>query len=222
MPEKKRKRRTASLRHENEYFAQGYHHIFGLDEVGRGALAGPVTVGAVCLPVRSKKLRKYLEGVRDSKEMTPRQRALLVENIKKYALAWGVGSVPNTVIDETDIVSAIKQAMKLALDDALSRADIEPDCFFLDSLLWPEMAHIPQVSIVEGDKRSLTIAAASVLAKTWRDEFMINCAPDYPVYDFAAHKGYGTSKHFAEIKAFGPSDLHRMTFKPMASPDDNG
>ena len=213
----KRAVKTASLRHEREYFSLGVRLIFGVDEVGRGAWAGPVAVGTVCLPlIDPKHLSRTLVGVRDSKEMTPRQREGLVETIKDVAIVWGIGSACNHEIDQHGINLATRLAMTRALEHALNEADFdEPDALFLDSLLWPEMRHIPQVSIVDGDKRSLSIAAASVLAKTWRDDVMRALDAQYPVYAFAAHKGYGTSKHRSALKAYGPSPIHRKYYKPV-------
>ncbi len=206
---------TASLKHEREYFAQGYRHIFGLDEAGRGPWAGPVAAGVVCLPLERADLGKILFGVRDSKQLTPRARALLVSRIQEAALAWGVGSASHAEIDELGIVPAVKLAMRRALDKALAGVDFTPDCLFLDSLLWPEMAHIPQVSMIGGDIRSLSIAAASVLAKVWRDEYMVKLDGEMPQYGFAVHKGYGTKRHQAALEAYGPSPVHRRTFAPV-------
>ena len=221
MPPKSKRQQTASLRHEHEFYAQGCRFIFGMDEVGRGSLAGPVTVGAVCLPVTQPDIRTVLKGVRDSKEMTSRQRVKLVDEIKAAALAHGVGSATNQEIDDVGIVPATKLAMKRAIAAAIAASKIEPDCLFLDSLLWPEMKQIPQVSMIDGDHRSLSIAAASVVAKVWRDALMIELDPQYPDYGFALHKGYGTPAHLAAIKSFGASDLHRQTFAPMRTHDDN-
>lgn len=208
--------KTASLRHERQYFEQGYKHIFGLDEVGRGAWAGPIVVGAVCLPIDNKRLGSVLAGVRDSKQLSAHQREDLVETIKKMAIAWGIGSADHHEIDTLRINPATELAMKRALDDALSRADFDtPDALFLDSMLWPEMLHIPQVSIVEGDRRSLSIAAASILAKTHRDAVMHDFDAAYPHYGFAAHVGYGTAKHEAALKRHGPSAIHRKYYRPI-------
>jgi ribonuclease HII len=202
--------RTASLMYEHQYWQSGCHKVVGLDEAGRGTWAGPVTVGAVCLPLERKDLSKTLAGVRDSKQMTPRQRSQLVERIKEVALAWGVGSASSAEIDEFGIVPATK----LAMGRALEIAKIQPDCLFLDSLVWPER-HIPQVSIVKGDTHSLSIAAASVVAKVWRDAYMREVDSLYPQYGFAVHKGYGTAKHHAALKQYGPCPIHRMTFAPL-------
>jgi ribonuclease HII len=203
------------LRHENQYYKLGFHNIVGMDEAGRGTWAGPVAVGAVCLPVAEKKLRTILAGVNDSKMLTPRMREQLVDRIKQAAVAWGVGSASSQEIDEHGIDTATRLAMQRALDMATKGGNFQPDCLFLDSLLWPEMRRIPQVSLVDGDARSLSIAAASILAKVWRDEQMRELDKQYPQYEFGVHKGYGTAKHRAILKAFGPSPLHRMTFKPL-------
>ncbi len=211
----KRRNLTASLKHEHELYAQGFRHIFGLDEAGRGPWAGPVAAGAVCLPLERSDLGKLLAGVRDSKQMTPRQRAQLVGQIQAAALAWGVGSASSQEIDQEGIVPATRRAMRRALDAALAQVDFQPDCLLLDAMLWPEMAHIPQVSLIGGDARSLSIAAASVLAKVWRDEYMIARDRDLPQYGFASHKGYGTARHQAALEMYGPSPLHRCSFEPV-------
>ncbi|MCB9456196.1 MAG: ribonuclease HII [Anaerolineaceae bacterium] len=218
MPKKTRKQQTASLRHEHEYYAHGFQFIVGLDEAGRGPWAGPVAAGAVCLPVTQPDLSQKLAGVRDSKQMTPRQRTQLLDTIKQVSLGWGVASASNTEIDTLGIVGAVKLAMSRALEMLLATSAIEqPDCLFLDALLWPEMPHIPQVSMIGGDARSLSIAAASVIAKVWRDDFMVELDARYPQYGFAAHKGYGTTQHQAALEQYGPSPVHRTTFAPIRS-----
>ncbi len=218
MPKKTRKQQTASLRHEHEYHAQGFQFIVGLDEAGRGPWAGPVAAGAVCLPVSQPDLSQKLAGVRDSKQMTPRQRTQLVDTIKQVSLGWGVAGASNTEIDTLGIVGAVKLAMSRALEILLATSTIEqPDCLFLDALLWPEMSHIPQVSMIGGDARSLSIAAASVIAKVWRDTFMVELDAQYPQYGFAAHKGYGTAQHQAALEQYGPSQVHRTSFAPIRS-----
>lgn len=220
MPKSSRSQ-TASLKHEHDYHAHGYIYIFGLDEAGRGPWAGPVAAGAVCLPLNRPDLSKTLAGVRDSKQMTPRQRAALVERIQSTALTWGVGSASHTEIDELGIVPAVKLAMRRALATALAKVSFAPGCLFLDALLWPEMAHIPQVSLIGGDARSLSIAAASVLAKVWRDEYMVDVDRELPQYGFAVHKGYGTARHQAALETYGPSPIHRMTFAPVRKIAEN-
>lgn len=213
----KKKGNTSNLMYEKQIYQQGYQRILGMDEAGRGAWAGPVTVGAVALPLGMPKLTKVLTGVRDSKEMTPLQRARTVETIKETALAWGVGSASSLEIDEIGINDATKLAMQRALTDAQTRfADFVPDCLFLDALIWPEKAaEYPQVTIVDGDARSLTIAAASIIAKTWRDEAMRDLDTELPQYAFGVHKGYGTATHRAALRTFGASPLHRASFAPI-------
>lgn len=208
----KKRAKTANMRFENAIRAQGFERILGMDEAGRGAWAGPVAVGAVCLPVGTRGLAKILTDVRDSKEMTPRQRTRVVETIKEQALAWGVGSASSAEINEFGLDPAQRLAMQRALDDACRRfPTFQPDCLLLDAMLWPEMVgKLPQVSIVDGDARSLSIAAASIVAKTWRDAIMVELDRDYPQYAFAEHKGYGTAKHQAALKAYGVSPQHRL------------
>jgi ribonuclease HII len=124
-------------------------------------------------------------------------------------------------IDDIGIVPAVKLAMRRALDVALAKANFVPSCLFLDALLWPEMGRIPQVSMIGGDTRSLTIAAASVLAKVWRDEYMVDLDKELPHYGFALHKGYGTAAHQAALETYGPSPVHRMTFAPVRKVAEN-
>lgn len=213
----KKKGPMPNLMYEHQIHHQGYQFILGMDEAGRGAWAGPVTVGAVCLPLDRRDLKQILSQVRDSKVMTPRQRERTVENIRNCACAWGVGSASNTEIDTYGINQATKMAMQRALEDTQQRfPTFRPDCLFLDALIWPEMAStIPQVTIVDGDARSLTIAAASIIAKTWRDQLMRDLDTELPQYQFGAHKGYGTGSHQAALRTFGPSPVHRLTFAPV-------
>ncbi|MCB9450276.1 MAG: ribonuclease HII [Anaerolineaceae bacterium] len=216
MPKKTRKQLTASLKHEHDYYGQGFRFIVGIDEAGRGPWAGPVAAGAVCLPLATPNLSQTLAGVRDSKQMTPRQRTQLVETIKQTAMGWGVGSASSADIDRLGIIPATKLAMHRALAMLQANSNIEqPDCLFLDAMLWPEMEFIPQVSLIGGDARSLSIAAASVIAKVWRDEFMLQLDQAYPQYGFAAHKGYGTAQHQAALEKHGPAPVHRHSFAPI-------
>lgn len=217
MKNEKRQPKTAGLTYEYWYFERGYPYIVGIDEAGRGAWAGPVSAGAVCLPLDNPDLLEHLKGVRDSKEMTPRQRTRQVEQIKSIAIAWGVGSASSLEIDQMGIVPATKQAMQRAVDAMIHDfPGFAPDCLFLDSMTWEEAA-VPcrQVNIRGGDKHSLSVAAASVLAKTWRDDHMRELEQQYPGYDFALHKGYGTPKHRAALQAKGASPVHRMYYKPL-------
>jgi ribonuclease HII len=215
MAKKTKKPKTASLIHERNYYNMGCKVIFGIDEAGRGPWAGPVSAGAVALPLNRKDLPKALSGVRDSKEMTPLQRASLVDTIKDVALAWGVGHATAKEIDAMGIVPATKTAMQRALSTALDNSNLKPDCLFLDYMLWPERRDIPQVSIVHGDKYSLSIASASVIAKVWRDDFMLELDAEFPQYGFAKHKGYGTKLHREALEKYGPIDFHRQYYKPI-------
>ncbi len=213
-----RKLKTASMDNELQLWQNGYRRIIGLDEAGRGAWAGPVSAGAVCLPPNDPDLQLKLAGVRDSKEMTPRQRARLVETIKTTAITWGVGWATNDEIDELRIVRATCLAMQRALDDAKKRlAGFTPDFIMTDSIKWAELElmNIPYRSIVRGDKLSLTISAASVIAKVWRDEYMRELDKHYPQYFFSAHKGYGTARHILALQTHRPSPLHRKSFTPV-------
>lgn len=217
---KKKKPKTAGLHYENNYRLRGYKAIVGLDEAGRGAWAGPVTAGAVVLPVHDRDLTEKLLGVRDSKQMTPRQRGILVETIKDVALSWGVGMAGSGDIDAYGIVPATKLAMKRALDDLHTRfPDVSPDCMFLDSMNWDDCpdpyVHLFREHIRKGDQNSLSIAAASVIAKTARDAHMVELGETYPDYGFGQHKGYGTALHRAALKQHGVTPIHRAYFAPI-------
>ena len=205
------------LGHERRLQGLGLRHVLGMDEVGRGAWAGPVCVGAVCLPVGARGLRARLAGVRDSKAMSPLQRERAAPQIRRLAHTWGLGMAANQEIDEHGIEPATRLAMRRALDDACRRRPgFRPDCLFLDALVWPEMLdRCPQVSMIDGDSRSLSIAAASVLAKTWRDAHMRARAADFPGYGLERNKGYGTQAHRNALRRLGPSPLHRLSYRPL-------
>lgn len=185
----------------------GLRHVAGLDEAGRGALAGPVAVGAVILPADAV-LLQTLRGVRDSKQMTPLQRERLAPLIRETATSWGVGLASAEEVDNLGIV----QAISLAAMRALSCLSICPDFLLCDfGLSLPEV-EIPQTALVKGDRRSLSIAAASVLAKTSRDALMRTLSSQYPGYGLDRHKGYGTSAHRAALARLGVSAIHRRSF----------
>jgi ribonuclease HII len=214
--EAKRGRKTASLLHEHQMQQYGCRYIVGMDEAGRGAWAGPVAAGAVCLPLSEPKLASMLKGVHDSKQLSPLQRGKLIEAIQTTAITWGVGMASSTEIDEHGINAATYIAMQRALSDAQARTpNFQPDALFLDAILWPEMRHIPQVSLIGGDARSLTIAAASILAKVARDAYMDALDVDFPEYGFSDHKGYGVAKHSAAMKQYGVSAQHRTSYEPV-------
>lgn len=214
MPSVKRANQTASLQFEHEYWERGCRAIVGIDEAGRGTWAGPVSAGAVCLPIDHDDLHHVLQGVRDSKQMTPRQRSGLVDKIKSVAVGWGVGQASAEEIDTYGILPATQMAMKRALEH-MHMKHVQPDCLLLDSIKWPQMCNVEKKSIIKGDTLSLSIAAASILAKVWRDEHMHELEEAYPGYGFAAHKGYGTAKHRAALDMLGASPIHRMSFAPM-------
>lgn len=221
MPEGKRKKRvlkTAALDYEQRYWQRGFRGIVGMDEAGRGPWAGPVTAGAVCLP-NTPDLADILTGTRDSKDMTPGLRARLVDDIKGTALAYGVGHASAAEIDQHRINRATQLAMQRALDDLRARfPHFKMDCLFLDTFDWPDAPDGAEVvPIASGDKHSLTVAAASILAKTARDDLMRELDTEYPEYGFAAHKGYGTKRHREALATFGPCPVHRTYYRPIAA-----
>jgi ribonuclease HII len=198
------------LRCEFSLWQSGLSLIAGLDEAGRGAWAGPVAAGAVILSPASD-LVERLKGVRDSKQMTARQRASSAERIRAVALAWGVGFASAAEIDQIGIVAATRLAMKRALDSL----EIAPEHLLIDALRLPAV-DLPQTALIKGDCRVLSIAAASVLAKTERDRWMENLDRQQPGYGFARHKGYGTAAHRAALEVLGPCSQHRHTFRPVS------
>jgi ribonuclease HII len=198
------------LREEMTLYGQGYHRVAGLDEAGRGSWAGPVAAGAVVLPLGNNSLKQALDGVRDSKQLNPSERERLYDVIQTQALAVGVGMVPPNQIDELGIVPATKKAMALAI----AQLPLPPDFLLIDFLGLPQLGY-PQKSIVHGDALSLSIAAASIVAKVSRDRFMIELDGQYPSYGFASHKGYGTPRHRAALDRLGPSSIHRFSYAPV-------
>ena len=195
---------------EKQLWGEGFRVIAGLDEAGRGAWAGPVYAAAVALP-NDDHVFRVLDGVRDSKQMTARQRARYEGCIKSVSIAWGVGSASEGEIDQLGIVPATCLAMQRAIDELV----YPPNHLLIDYISMRDCA-CPQLSLPKGDCRSLSIAAASVLAKTARDAFMIAQDANYPGYGFARHKGYGTALHRAALKELGPTPFHRKSFKPIA------
>jgi ribonuclease HII len=184
-------------------------HVAGLDEAGRGALAGPVCVGAVILPHDEPRLQQILSGARDSKQMTPRQRRELAPHIQSTAREWGIGFAEAEEIDSMGIV----HATRLAASRALECLCIYPDYLLTDFRLELPELDISQSALVRGDQRSLSIAAASILAKTARDELMIELDAQFPEYGFLRHKGYGTLFHRRKIARIGRTPIHRTTFQ---------
>jgi ribonuclease HII len=187
-----------------------YKCIAGLDEAGRGALAGPVCVGAVILPADDNpRLIHILSGVRDSKQLTPRQRDQLAPRIKQNVRAWGIGFASADEIDALGIVPATRLAASRALEAML----FFPDFLLTDFRLELPELDVSQTALVKGDQRSLSIASASILAKTARDKLMLELDPQYPQYGFARHKGYGTLAHREVVAKLGFSPVHRKTFQ---------
>ena len=199
---------TPELTFEQGLWKSGLRHIAGLDEAGRGALAGPVAVGAVILPDNNPHLLSTLSGLRDSKLMTPLERSRLTPLIQASARTWGVGFASAEEIDELGIVASTR----LAASRALEALTLFPDYLLTDFRLELPELDVPQTSLVKGDQKSLSIAAASVLAKTARDALMRELDGQYPGYELGRHKGYGTVIHRTAITRLGYSPIHRKTF----------
>jgi ribonuclease HII len=193
---------------ESQFWKSGLTHVAGLDEAGRGALAGPVAVGAVILPIDDTLLFQTLSGVRDSKQMTPLERESLAPRIKEVALTWSVGFASAEEIDSQGIV----HATRLAALRALSGLSISPQYLLTDFRLELPQLDISQTALVKGDALCLSIAAASVLAKTARDELMRTLDMHYQGYGLEKHKGYGTQAHRSALKRLGISPIHRKSF----------
>jgi len=189
--------------------SQGYSFVAGLDEAGRGSLAGPVVAAAVILPL-SRDCSTWLAGVRDSKLLTAQARERLYKVIMQHALAVGVGSGSVELIDERNILQATKWAMR----SALAQLKILPQALLLDAIRLPEI-ELPQRSIIKGDTLCLSIAAASIIAKVTRDRIMIQLHEEYPVYGFAQNKGYGTEAHLLALRQHGATPHHRKSFAPV-------
>ncbi len=192
------------LTYEREYFAQGYLAVAGVDEVGRGPLAGPVVCAAVILPLEEE---KRIAGIDDSKKLTKKKRELLAEQIKEVALAYSIAEVDEKTIDEINILQATRLGMKKAVEGL----SLPPDFVLTDGNMTLDIAP-PQKSIVKGDALVCSIGAASILAKVYRDKLMENFAERYPCYGFEHNVGYGTAEHIRAIREHGICDIHRKTF----------
>ena len=198
-----------TLDYEKRLWSRGIQYVAGLDEAGRGCWAGPVAAAAVILPAE-KEIQKKLAGVRDSKLMSAGQRTVWAEKIKSAALSHGIGFSSHAEIDRLGIV----RATRLAMERALACLRVEPQFLLLDYLLLPAV-DLPQTGLVHGDGLVLSIAAASILAKTSRDEWMATMESLYPGYGFARNKGYGTLQHRLNLKRLGVSAIHRQSFAPV-------
>lgn len=193
-----------NLGFEDRAVSEGFRFIAGVDEVGRGCLAGPV-VAAACILDRSKPLP---DGLDDSKKLTAKRRLSLTGAIKDNCLAYAIAQVEAEEIDRINILNATKKAMRLAIEKLTPAADF----LLIDAVQLKEL-YIPQKAIIKGDAISASIAAASILAKTYRDDLMQTLDKLYPVYGFAKHVGYGTKAHFEALKVHGPCPLHRISFR---------
>lgn len=195
---------SPTLREEQKLWRDGYAFIAGMDEVGRGAWAGPIVVAAVMLHPNARRVR----GVRDSKLLTPAARERLFPLIVENALAWAVGAVSHRIIDRIGIVAALRQAMHCALE----KLSHPPDYVLTDAfaLQW----RAPVAAVPDGDRRVQSIAAASIVAKVWRDRLMRTFHHRYPQYSFDRNKGYGTALHERALRQHGMSPIHRCSFVP--------
>lgn len=187
---------------EDENYAEGFRVICGVDEAGRGPLAGPVCAAAVILPPHTR-----IPGLNDSKKLTDKKRRELFPVICEQALAYGIGMATEQEIDEINILQATFLAMQRAMDGL----QVRPDLALIDGNRQKDFG-LPAKTVVKGDSLSANIAAASVLAKVTRDDLMIRQATEFPEYGFEIHKGYGTKAHYAALEQYGPSPIHRMTF----------
>jgi len=206
--DKKPKTKPPSLMEENELASKGYNLIAGVDEAGRGALAGPVVAAAVILPPSPR--FKWLKSVRDSKELPRAKREALFDKIQGDAVAISVGIIASQTIDVIGIVNATKIAMCHAVEQLAT----PPDYILIDFLKLPQL-RISQKAIVRGDKLCLSIACASIIAKVTRDRIMVELDGQHPGYGLADHKGYGTARHVSYLQQNGPSPIHRHSFAPV-------
>jgi len=188
--------------YENMLYEEGIELIAGVDEAGRGPLAGPVVAAAVILPKGV-----FIEKLNDSKKLSPKQRDTLFDIIREKAVSYGIGIVDEKCIDEINIINATKKAM----DIAINSLNPQPQAVLLDAIELNSLK-IPQISIIKGDQKSISIAAASILAKVTRDRILVEMDSLYPQYGFSKHKGYGTGEHIAAIKKYGICPIHRVSY----------
>jgi len=193
--------------YEKELYKKGIKYIAGVDEVGRGPLVGPVVTACVILPEDFK-----LEGLTDSKKLSEKKRDLFYDYIMEHAISVSVGQMSEKVIDEVNIY----EATKLAMYEAIDKAKIAPEHVLIDAMKL-EKLKMPSTSIIKGDAKSISIAAASVIAKVTRDRMMVELDQKYPMYGFAKHKGYPTKAHVEAIEKYGIIEEHRKTFKPVCN-----
>lgn len=208
MRQRQRFQEPPSSDEEQSLLSQGYHFVAGIDEVGRGALAGPVAAAAVILPLSLNDA--WINQVRDSKQLNAKKRQLLAQHIREKALAFGVGMVSQVDVDTKGIIWATRQAMRLAVAELRPA----PDFLLIDGLALPAVK-LPQKYIIKGDCLCLSIACASIVAKVARDHLMTELSQDHPGYGFAANKGYGTSEHLEALQQLGVCAIHRRSFAPV-------
>ncbi len=199
-----------NLTEEKIFFRKGSRYVAGIDEAGRGPLAGPVV--AACVVFEKKNLNKWLKlGIKDSKKLSPKKRKELVKIIKREAVEWATGTTSSKVIDHVNV----RQASLLAMKRAFCRIKTPIDYLLIDGKDTIQDLPVNQKAIINGDERSILIAAASIIAKETRDDIMRHYHLKYPAYGFAQHKGYGTKMHFQMIKKYGPCKIHRRSFHPI-------
>ena len=203
MKEKEEERLIKLKEMEKEFFDKGVKYIAGIDEAGRGPLAGPVVVASVILAPDS-----MIEGINDSKKIAENKREKLYDMITQEAISYGVGIVYQDEIDEINILQATKKGLTMAIQ----QMEIKPNIILVDALNGIDTLGIPYKSIIKGDAKCYSISAASIIAKVTRDRIMREWDKVYPQYGFGSHKGYGTAKHIAAIKEYGPCSLHRRSF----------
>ena len=203
MKEKELERLNNLKKEELTLYNENVEYICGIDEAGRGPLAGPVVIGAVILPMDS-----LIEGVNDSKKVSEKKREKVFEEIISQAISYNVGIVDQNTIDEINILNATKLGVKKAIEGL----EVKPDLILVDALTNIETFGIPYKSIIKGDAKEYSIAAASIIAKVTRDRMMIEWDKIFPQYGFAKHKGYGTAAHIQALKENGPCMLHRKSF----------
>ncbi len=203
MKEKEEQRLISLKQYECELRSKGYKYICGIDEAGRGPLAGPVVVASVIMPENS-----MIEGVNDSKKVSEKKREKLYDLILEEAISYGVGIIGQDEIDEINILNATKKGLTMSLKELIQK----PDLIIVDALTHIDTLGIPYESIIKGDAKCYSISAASIIAKVTRDRIMREWDKIYPQYGFVQHKGYGTSAHINAIKEYGPCPLHRKSF----------
>jgi ribonuclease HII len=200
--------RVPSFREEKKFVAGGYRLVAGIDEVGCGALAGPLVAAAVILSTNLK--TTWLKEVRDSKELTPAKREILAVSIREVAISFGIGEASKDYIDTAGLTLARRLAMQQAIASLLP----QPQALLIDYFRLPEVT-LPQKGIVHGDGLCFSIACASIIAKVYRDRLMVGLDAAYPGYGFAQHKGYGTAAHLECLHRLGPSAIHRSYYQPV-------